>query len=837
MITKQYTAPVLLLMLLLAACSDSGTQAPRALDAAAIETNNHAVGLMGRFEYANAQAEFSGLATQWPKRSDFKVNLAIATLNKQQAGDEEAALELAREVIEADPTNLRAHYVAGLIHLYLGATADALAEFSYVTGADPGDAHAAYYLAQSLAQTGDYAGALPWFERAMKLNPYLRSAYYGSFQSLQRLERPEEAQAVAAQYQRLENNPRSVLAEFKYTRMGPKGEALAIDLPGKAVTVRPPGALFTNPEPLVLDQVAAPRWRTPPTDRFSSFTTADMQGDGHPDLFITGTIEVANERGEIVSGNLVLQGESDGSFSVDEDSPLATVDRVNAALWGDYDNDGLLDVYLCRDGLNQLWRQTTTGQWLDMTDSTVTAGADLDTADGAFFDADHDGDLDLFLVNLNGPNELLNNNLDGTFRPLAQEHDLAGLDPASISVLTADLDNDRDADLIVLNRNKPHEVYINDRLWSYHPASDYAAFADMPALAVVATDMDADGLIELYSVNHLGELLRWQAGADGLQQSDILATPQLLKNAKLVSLATHDVDGNGVPDLIVTTPAGWMVLAIRADASQTLFNSETPTEAPLTASLPLIGSPLSGPSMLTHSATGTGLSVWRPGPGRFPFITLALSGRQENAKSMRSNASGIGTRVSVRTGSRWSLLQNYRNHSGPGQSLQPLAVGLNGEQQADFVSIDWSDGVFQSEIGVASGQLQQITETQRQLSSCPVLFAWNGEQFAFVSDILGVGGMGFFIAPGEYATSRPWENFLLPEGSLQATDGHYQVKIGEPMEENAYLDSVRLAVYDLPPGWQMVLDERMGILAPEPTGEARFYQHEQSPVSVINARA
>ncbi len=55
MITKQYTAPVLLLMLLLAACSDSGTQAPRALDAAAIETNNHAVGLMGRFEYANTR--------------------------------------------------------------------------------------------------------------------------------------------------------------------------------------------------------------------------------------------------------------------------------------------------------------------------------------------------------------------------------------------------------------------------------------------------------------------------------------------------------------------------------------------------------------------------------------------------------------------------------------------------------------------------------------------------------------------------------------------------------------------------------------------------------------
>ncbi len=834
MIIKQYAASLLLLLLLLAACSEHDTESPRSLDAAAIEANNRAVGLMGRFEYANALAGFSELVTQWPEWPDFKVNLAIATLNRQQAGDEEAALELAREVIDAEPANLRAHYVAGLIHLYLGATAEAQAEFSYVAEADPEDAHAAYYLAQSLAQLGDYAGALPWFQRAMVLNPYLRSAYYGGFQSLQRLDRPQQAQAVAAQYQRLENNPRSILAEFKYTRMGPKGETLAIDQPGMAsATARPPGALFTDPEPLVIDQAAVSSWQTPPADRFNSFTTADMQGDGLPDLFITGAFD---EHGGTTAGNLVLKGRDDGSFSVDTDSPLATVDSVNAALWGDYDNDGLLDVYLCRNGQNQLWRQSATGHWQDVTESTLTTGADLDTVDGAFFDADHDGDLDLFLVNANGPNELLNNNLDGTFRPLAQEHGLTGQDTASITVLPADLDNDRDADLIVLNRNKPHEVYINDRLWSYHPADDYAAFADMPALAVVTADIDADGLIELYSVNHLGELLRWQPGADGLLQSDSLARPPLLENAKLVSLATHDVDGDGVTDLILTTPSGWMVLAIGADTTETLFSYNTPADASLTASLAFIADPLSGPAMLTQLATANGLSMWRPGPGRFPFINLALSGRQEDAESMRSNASGIGARVSVRTGSQWSLLQTYRNHSGPGQSLQPLAVGLNGEQQADFVSIDWSDGVFQSEIGIASGQLQQITETQRQLSSCPVLFAWNGKEFAFVSDILGVGGMGFLVAPGEYATPRPRESFLLPEGSLRVKDGSYQLKIGEPMEENAYLDTARLAVYDLPPGWQIVLDERMGISGPEPSGEARFYQYEQMPVGAVNDR-
>jgi len=181
-------------------------------------------------------------------------------------------------------------------------------------------------------------------------------------------------------------------------------------------------------------------------------------------------------------------------------------------------------------------------------------------------------------------------------------------------------------------------------------------------------------------------------------------------------------------------------------------------------------------------------------------------------------------------------LQNYRNHSAPGQSLQPLAVGLRGASQADFISIDWSDGVFQSEVNVETGRLQKITETQRQLSSCPVLFAWNGEQFVFVSDVLGVGGMGYAIGSGQYSTPRPRENLLLPDDLLKAKDHRYELKIAEPMEENAYLDAARLAIYDLPPDWRMVLDERMGISGPEPSGETYFYRREVLPQHAVNDR-
>jgi len=838
---RKYTG-LLLSLLLVSACSDSGAPSPeqslaqQSLDAEKIAANNHAVGMMGRFEYAQAHTLFSEIINRQPGWNEVKVNLAVATLNRQQAGDDLAALELAREVLQAEPGNLRARYLSGLVQLYIGAPVDALSEFQYVTEADPADAYAAYYLAQCHAQLGGYDQALPWYQRAMELDPYLRSAYYGAFQSLQRLGRPQEAQVLADDYQRLENNPRSRLAEFKYTRMGSKAGALTIDLAEAPSPQQPEGALFTGPESVLIENEAALSWQRVPAGRTPGITTVDMQGDGRPDLFVTGVLELPVKDGEPASGNLVLQGLPGNGYTALVDHPLAAVGGVNAALWGDFDNDGLVDVYLCRSGENQLWRQTEKGVWLDVTASTLTAGGDLDTVDGAFFDADHDGDLDLFLVNADGPNELLNNNLDGTFRPLAQAFGLAGTDGQSLMVLPVDLDNDRDVDLIVLNRTGPHEVFINDRLWTYHPATAYEEFNNSPALAVLAADIDADGRTELYTITPAGDLLRWLPGSDGNIRSGNLGATELLQNVAQAQLAAHDVNGDGVLDLIVSSPRGWTVLAISTDGVEALYAATTTPQNMFSAFLPFIGASKSGPAMLALSQASGDLSVWQPGAGRYPFITLALSGRQVDAESMRSNASGVGTRLAVRTGSRWSLLQNYRNFSGPGQSLQPLAVGLKGAPRADFVSINWSDGVLQTEINVAAGQFHQLTETQRQLSSCPVLFAWNGEEYAFVSDLLGVGGIGYAIGPGEYSTPRPWENFLLPEGLLQEKNGRYELKIAEPMEENAYLDAARLVVYDLPPDWSMVMDERLAIGGPEPTGEARFYRRELLPKKVFNDR-
>jgi hypothetical protein len=805
---------LLVCVLLAAACACGGaaTPAPAAgPDAALVAATNTAVGHMGRYDFQAAIDVLRPLAATHPASAETAFNLAVALINQQRAEDAPEAEQRLRAVLEHPVVGTRARYALGLLLLYQGRDAEAFPLLSAVATAVPADPFPAYFSGQARLAAAP-AEALPWFEKARTLDPLLRSASYGVFQAEQRGGRQAQATAALAIFESLDTDPRARMAEFKYTRMGPLAEAMFVEVP-VAPTSRPDGAPFEREAVLqALPQASAD----------ARVTVADIDGDGALDLF-------ASNAGTEALPNVVLR-RTGATWTRDDRHPLAAVRGVRAALWGDLDNDGRLDVVLVRsNGATAVWRQTAPGTWQDMTAASRATTRGVDAVDGALVDADHDGDLDLWLTNASGPNVLLNNNGNGTFRDIAGPAGVAGDGRPSVGVAFTDLDADRDHDIVVLKAAPPHEVFLNDRVWRYRRDTASTAFTAAPHDAVLAADLDANGRPELYTTSPRG-LERWTREASGAMRADLLA-PVVRDVAQQAQLALADIDGDGTFELLVASARTWEAYAVPLMGAATAV-ADGGTDA--VAWTPATLDAARGPSVV--GLTAAGLVTWAPGRGRHTFTAIATTGRSQSSDQRRSNVSGIGTKVAVRTGARWTAFDTASLQSGGGQNLQPMAVGLGGAPRADLVSLVWSDGILQSELQLDAGRLHVIEETQRQLSSCPVLFAFDGTTARFVTDILGVGGIGFFERPGVYSAPFPREHVLLPAGLAAETAGRYRLTVGEPMEEVAYLDQLALAAYDLPPGWQLALDERKAIAGAPPTGAPIFFRDERLPVRAVNDR-
>jgi len=798
------------LLVFLLSCGEKKPEIP-AVSADDIALNNRGVGLMGQFQYAAARDIFEQLHQKHPNHAQLATNLAIATLNRQNPGDEKTALEILGKVLEREPSHQAAQYCSGLLHLYLSNADAAFTHFSAVEN----DAYATYHLGQILADRNQVEDSLAKFEKALSMDAYLRSAYYGAFRAYQQSGDRERSAELLEGFQKLNNNPRAHLFEIKYTRMGPLAEVKTLGHTAQEAPLS--GEVFGTPVPLGSAEAA---WATIGATS-PGLTAVDFNGDGHLDLFHNAGF---SENGSLK--NVVWLNDGQKGFTPLTDHPLGDGAALNAVLWGDFDNDGLVDAYFCRNGTNQLFRQIEKGQWQDVTQSTGTAGGEFNTVAGAFFDADHDGDLDIFLINANGANELLNNNRDGSFQAIAAEQGLDGGNRASKNLVVGDFDGDRDADILVIHQEPPHQVFLNDRLWSYRQSDIYAELESLSLDAAFLADLDADGAFDFISVEPNGQVKSWQKNAQGITATLLhnLAQPS---NGAIRTYALADLEGDGKGELLYTSEDSWFYVNLDPQGK-----SSAETEGPGGAAAGLLPVALDAGKGYSIAMLNPGnqLALLPPGPGRHAFLTVTLGGKEDTGQAMRSNASGIGTELAARSGTHWAIAHHYPSMSVPGQSAQPLAMGLGGATQVDFLAIEWSDGVYQTELGLATSNLHALTETQRQLSSCPVIFTWDGSEHRFVSDVLGVAGIGFAVGKGVYSEPRPWENFLMPSGLAKPKDGHFQLKITEPMEEAAYIDTARLVQYALPEGWDMVIDERMWTSGPQPTGLPIYFRRELLPV-------
>ena len=184
--------------------------------------------------------------------------------------------------------------------------------------------------------------------------------------------------------------------------------------------------------------------------------SADYDNDGDLDVFL-GT---QSYPGSTFTG-ILYRNNGNGTFTeVTASSGITTVYYTWGAEWGDYNNDGYLDLFLANTtGLFQLYKNNGNGTFTDVA-STVGISEGDAAYSCAWLDYDNDGDLDLYVARgASYPDRMFRND-NGYFTDVAGSIGLVDILHSSC-VSAGDFNNDGYLDLYVNNNGSSNRLFQN----------------------------------------------------------------------------------------------------------------------------------------------------------------------------------------------------------------------------------------------------------------------------------------------------------------------------------------------------------------------------------------
>ncbi len=436
-------------------------------------------------------------------------------------------------------------------------------------------------------------------------------------------------------------------------------------------------------------------------------TRADFDNDGHLDvLLLRGGWEnplrlslLRNTGGGHFDDVTILAG---------MDEPIAT----ESAAWGDYDNDGLVDVFVCGEYVSpsgdsaivhsdprnrcRLYHNLGNGRFVD---EAAKAGVTNERcAKGSIWgDYDDDGRPDLYVSNMRGQCRLYHNEGDGTFRDVAPKLDVMGAD-VSFACWFWDYDNDGHLDLYV-NENQTSlaetaaiamgisvERSGRPRLYRNLGASGFREVTrevglDRPMAPMGCNfgDIDNDGFLDFYlgtgwmSFSGLVPNLMFK-NVEGRRFVDVTVSSGTghLQKGHGISFADWDCDG----DLDLFVEAGG---AVPGDKSFNLLFSN-------------------------------------PGHGRH-WLKLKLIGTKSNRAALGAKITAI---VPGPDGTSRSIYRTVGNNGSFGGNSLIESIGLLDATQVAELTIAWpTSRTTQTFHSVAADQLIEITEGSDAFKALP----------------------------------------------------------------------------------------------------------------------
>ena len=327
----------------------------------------------------------------------------------------------------------------------------------------------------------------------------------------------------------------------------------------------------------------------------SGVAILDYDGDGFPDIFlVNGTYlhPEAAPSGPPPTSHL-LHNNGDGTFTdVTEKAGLADTGWGQGACVGDYDNDGLPDIYVTGYGKSRLYHNEGHGRFHEVAGQAGVAGTGKEWGTGcSFVDYDRDGKLDIAVANYvhfdlksvpepgkgvgcswkgvpvmcgprgldSAPNTLYHNLGNGKFEDVSVKSGFTRTTAHyCFSVSTLDADEDGWPDIYMACDSTPAVLYHNnhDGTFTDRAADSGVAFnedgREQAGMGSTVADYDGDGHLDIFKTNFSDDTATlYHARGDGTFDDSTFPAGLGINTDKLGwGTMFLDVDNDGWPDLI-----------------------------------------------------------------------------------------------------------------------------------------------------------------------------------------------------------------------------------------------------------------------------------------------
>ncbi len=474
----------------------------------------------------------------------------------------------------------------------------------------------------------------------------------------------------------------------------------------------------------------------------------DYDNDGWMDIYLVNSGPCDFFQPSQPLRNALYHNNRDGTFTdVTEKAGVPGNAYGQGVAVGDYDGDGLPDIYVTQYPRSILYHNNGDGTFTDVTSKAGVAAPGWATS-AVWFDYDNDGRLDLFVcgfvdyskeknvycgneqmrwyciptVYTPAPSWLFHNNGDGTFTDVSKESGIAEQLGKAWGAVAADLNNDGWLDLFVANDTVPNFLFANRGKGQFEEVGLLSGVAlnamgrPRSGMGVDAADINQDGWLDLFLTNVDHEMFSLYRNHKDMSFDD-LAIPTGIGAATMrfsgwgVRFFDYDNDGdvdlliaNGHPDTMVEK----RLQDVTYDEPMLLFrHSGDKWENVSEQSGPIFSKNLAARGLAIGDFDNDGaLDVLVAVNDAAPVLLRNHAGRQNHWLGVRligkkANIDAIGARLTYQA----SDLRGTAYKAGGGSYVSAhdprLVLGLGRQTKVDWLEVTWPQ---------PSGMVERITD-------------------------------------------------------------------------------------------------------------------------------